>query len=424
MVIKSVKDKEGTKDMNNFTNEKELANFVSNLGGDLWLVGGSIRDKHIGLTPKDKDYVITKLDINKLPFEKIAGKDFPVFVVKVKNKLCEVALARKEKKEGTGYKGFNFFTSPSISIEEDLSRRDLTINSMAQNVITNKIVDPFNGLNDLKNGVLRHTTNSFSEDPLRVFRTAHFAARFNFKILDNTKELMKSLVNELEYISIERVWFETMKVLNTKNPSIFFTTLKEINALSIFFKEIDNLNVSDKHDGTTFSHTMKLIDKGVTPLERFGLLVHDLGKGITPKELHPSHYNHDKLGEKVVEDFCKKLKIPNDFRKFGMLCAKEHMRIKNSLEMKDSKFFVMASKLGKNTFRDLLNVSLKDSSFREGSDFEVEKIKFDKILEKANKVWEAEKEITGKTLIKEGKKPGKNFKDILFQRRLEVFKKA
>jgi tRNA nucleotidyltransferase (CCA-adding enzyme) len=406
-----------------FDSQKDLAKFVEGLGGTLFLVGGAVRDQFLNQEPHDHDFMVTGLDVNDLPFDKVVGSDFPVFLVKVAEETCEVALARREKKAGVGHKGFKFFTDKHMTVEDDLARRDLTVNAMAQNVLTGEVVDPFNGKGDLQNGMLRHTTEAFSEDPLRVFRVARFAAKFRFEVAEDTKHLMATLVGELRTLPCERVWGELEKTLKTDAPSRFFEVLQEVGALKTFFEEVANLNVPDKHDGTAFNHTMKVMDAGTTPMEKFGLLCHDLGKGVTPKEAHPSHFKHDKLGEEPVLFFCTRLRVPKKFQRFGLSCARNHMKLKLLVEMKPGKVVRFVLNLG-NNFEDVCRVSFLDSLHREGADRQENQRLFREVRHVARRAFEAERMVTGKMLVAEGRKPGANFGDVLFQRRVEFFKEV
>jgi len=404
-----------------FKNEKQLAEFVRRLGGVLWLVGGAVRDELMGNEPHDKDFMVTGVDVESMPFEKVAGHDFPVFLVQVGDETCEVAMARTERKEGTGHKGFAFFTDASVTCEEDLSRRDLTVNAMAKNVLTREVCDPFNGAADLQHKVLRHTTKAFAEDPLRVFRVARFVAKFDFQVASETLELMRQLVPELSTLPAERVWQELRKALNAQKLSRFFEVLKEVGALDTFFHEVAALDVPDKHDGTAFAHTMRVMDVGADEMERFGLLVHDFGKGKTPPELHPVHHGHDKLGEDEVVAFCERLRVPKNFQTFGMLCTREHMRMKRAEEMRHGKFVRWVLGLG-DKFEPVWRVSFVDSAFREGGNVGEEAERFSRLRDLAEVVFQVEQQVTGKSLLLRGHKPGKHFGEVLFQRRVECFK--
>lgn len=258
------------------------------------------------------------------------GKSFGVYDLE----KSEFALARRETKIGQGHKKFKIENDEEITIEEDLARRDITINSIAKNVLTNEIIDPYNGIKDIKNKIIRATTVAFKEDPLRAYRVARFAAMLDFEVDEKTISLIKSMRNEIASISCERVFEEFKKALMTDKPSIFFEILRKANILDIHFKEIYNLigktQPEQYHkEGDSYVHTMMVLDNSVkftNKLEiRFSCLMHDLGKSITPIEMLPHHYGHDINGVKVVEEFCKRLKIPNSWKKCGKISAKEHM---------------------------------------------------------------------------------------------------
>ena len=404
-----------------FKTEKEFMKKVKFLKGELYLVGGAVRDKQLSLTPKDKDYMITGLSPKDIPFSKIVGDKFPVYLVKVGDDTVEVALARTESKVSQGHKGFTFTADSSVSLEDDLMRRDLTINAMAIHVETGKLHDPFFGKDDLDKKVLRHTSPAFAEDPLRVFRVARFASRLDFEVAVETKELMKQMSAELKTLSGERVWIETEKALETDRTSVYFKTLFEVDALDYFFAELKALDVPDKHDGTAFLHTMTVLDFGESPQEKFGLLVHDFGKGVTPKEDHPSHHGHDKLGLEEIDRFADRLRVPKSYKSFGKLSSSHHMRLKRSTEMRFGKFLRMVLELG-TKFEKVWRVSFIDSIHREGADKEFELATFLDVLHKARLVFKASQEVTGKHLIEEGRKPSPYFKDHLVQARVKKYK--
>ena len=407
-----------------FETSKEFAAFINGLDGNLWLVGGAVRDKLMGKIPNDFDYMITGVDVSRLPFERVVGDDFPVFLVEINEKKQEVAMARAEKKNGTGHKGFTFWTDSSVTVEEDLARRDLTINAMAEHVLHGRFVDPFDGRKDLKNGILRHVSEAFVEDPLRVFRIARFSAMLGFEVAEKTKELMRGMKEELRSLPVERVWKELGKALSdeAKRPSKFFTLLKDVDVLDVFFPEVAALDVADKHDGTAFLHTMKVLDvRECGTLIRFGLLTHDFGKGLTDKGLLPAHHGHDKTGPQAVERFCDRLKVPKDFKRFGMLSAAEHMRAKRAYGMRPGKFLRWKEGMKKN-FVPLALVSLLDSVGRESVDWESGLVWFRPLMARVILAQKAMSEVTGDMLLKEGMREGKVLGDVLFQRRVELFK--
>ncbi len=405
-----------------FTSETQFASFIYDKGGNSYLVGGAVRDFFLGKESQDKDYVITGLNIEDLPFKKIAGKKFPVFLVKIAGVTCEIAMARKERKIGTGHKAFEFHADSSVLLEEDLERRDLTINSMAIDLLTDELFDPFGGNMDLRAKVLEHTSDAFSEDPLRVFRVARFFSTLeDFHVAMSTKILMKTMTEELKSLSAERVWEETKKALDSPTPSKFFKLLKEVDCLDHFFPELAALDVPDKHDGTAFLHTMKVLDFGFDLKTRFGLLVHDFGKGVTPKEDHPSHFGHDQLGVEEVKRFSERLKVPVKLKKFGMLCSAEHMRLKRADEMRPGKFIKMVLSQ-KHAINDLMKVSFLDSFFRDGADKDKEYFQFKKVSDLVDMVLEVEKAFTGVDLIERGAEVNKFFADKLLQERIRLFK--
>ena len=338
----------------------EIANKIKENGGTLYLVGGAVRDKILGKTVHDEDYCVVGL--SEKEFEELfpeafkRGKFFGVYDIDGK----EIALARKEKKSGTGHKEFEINTDKNITIEEDLARRDITINSIAKNVLTGEIIDPFNGTSDIKNKIIKATTECFKEDPLRVYRVARFASKLQFNVEENTIKMMKELKDELKTLSAERVFEEFRKALNTDKPSIFFDTLRKAEVLDVHFQEIYDLIGSiqpEKYhpEGDSYNHTMIVVDKSTLLTDnlevRFSCLVHDLGKGITPKEMLPHHYGHDDNGVKLVEDFGHRLKMPSDLIKCGKISAKDHMRggiFNNMTSAKQVDFIerVSKSKLG------------------------------------------------------------------------------
>lgn len=330
----------------------EIAQKIKENGGNLYLVGGAIRDEVVGIKSSDEDYCVTGISFEEFkklfPQAHVRGKSFAVFDIDGK----EFAIARRERKVGVGHKEFEVETNKSITIEEDLARRDITINAIAKDVLTGKIIDPYNGRDDLKNRIIRATTNAFKEDPLRVYRVARFAAKFGFSVDENTIEMMKELKNELNAISEERVYTEFSKALLTNKPSIFFEVLRKSNVLDVHFKCISKLIGAEQPEqyhpeGDAYNHTLIVLDEVAKATQnyenerkieiRFGALVHDLGKGETPKEEYPHHYLHEKRGVEVVKRFGRDLKIPNRLIKCGKTSCKEHMRGGIFSKMKPSK---------------------------------------------------------------------------------------
>lgn len=314
---------------------KEIANKIKNAGGNLYLVGGAVRDKILEKKVVDCDYCVTGFSSyefeNLFPNAHIRGKSFPVHDME----NCEFALARKERKLKEGHKGFEIDANKEITIEEDLARRDITINSIAEEVLTGKIIDPFNGIADIKNKIIRKTTDAFNEDPLRVYRVARFASTLEFNVEKETLKAMESLKHELTTLSKERVFTELKKALGSNKPSIFFNVLRQANVLDVHFKEIYNLigkiQPEKYHpEGDSYNHTMIVVDNSSQLTDdlqiKFACLVHDLGKGNTPENILPHHYGHEERGVVLVNELGKRLGIPNNWIKCGKTACKLHMK--------------------------------------------------------------------------------------------------
>ncbi len=313
----------------------------------VYQVGGSIRDKLLGLPVKDTDWVITGCSVEEMIEQgfQAVGKDFPVFLHPDSHQ--EYALARTERKVAKGYSGFSFNTNKDITIEQDLSRRDLTINAIAQND-NGDLIDPFNGQQDIKDRVLRHVSSAFTEDPVRVLRIARFAARFahlGFSIAPETQKLIQQMgeSGELNALVPERVWTEMNKALSEQDPDIFFMTLRECNVLKTLFPEIDNLfgvpQTAKFHpEIDTGIHVMLALKKSaeyeLSNEIRFAVLTHDLGKANTPKDILPSHYGHEKRGVKLTRNFCKKWRVSKNITKLALTTCEFHTHIHRIFELK------------------------------------------------------------------------------------------
>lgn len=314
---------------------EEIARKIENAGGKLYLVGGAVRDKIMERKIGDEDYCVVGINQNKFeelfPSAIIRGKDFAVYDIDGK----EFALARKERKVGQGHKKFVIEADANITIEQDLARRDITVNSIAKDVLTGEIIDPYGGKEDIKNKVIRMTTDAFTEDPLRVYRVARFASTLEFDVEEKTIKAMNLLKHELKYLSVERVFNEFRRALASNKPSIFFNTLRKADVLDVHFREIYDLigqTQPEKYhpEGDSYNHTMLVVDYSTILTQelqiRYSCLVHDLGKGTTPKEILPHHYGHEQRGESRVEELSKKLKVPNLWASCGKIAAKEHMK--------------------------------------------------------------------------------------------------
>ena len=313
----------------------EIAHVIEQNGGRLYLVGGAVRDFLLNRPIYDEDYCVVGIERDKFielfPKSISRGKSFEVFELEGK----EFALARTEKKTGKGHKNFEITTGKNITIEEDLKRRDITINAIAKDVLTNEIVDSFDGIRDIENKIIRAIGDSFSEDPLRVYRVARFASELQFKVEEKTLEYMTKLKNELDTLSKERVFVEFRKTLASDRPSIFFNVLREAKVLDIHFKEIYDLIGSLQPlkyhpEGDSYNHTMIAVDNSVNLtndlLIRYACLVHDLGKGLTPKEEYPHHHGHAAKGVEPVRNLSNRIGVPTSWKKAGITSSKEHMR--------------------------------------------------------------------------------------------------
>jgi tRNA nucleotidyltransferase (CCA-adding enzyme) len=310
-----------------------------------YVVGGAVRDGLLGVPVKDRDHVV----VGATPEQMIAqgytpvGKDFPVFLHPVTHE--EYALARTERKTAPGYKGFVFHTDADVTLEEDLVRRDLTINAMAQDE-AGAIVDPFGGRADLQQRIFRHVSPAFGEDPVRILRVARFAARFpQFRVADDTNELMRRMVEagEVDALVPERVWQELARGLMEQRPSRMFEVLRGCGALQRILPELDALwgvPQPEKHhpEIDTGVHVMMVIDYAAhvqanLPI-RCAALFHDLGKGITRPDQWPRHHGHEMHSEKLVDAVCKRLKIPNECRDLALMTAREHGNIGRAFELR------------------------------------------------------------------------------------------
>lgn len=310
----------------------------------IYQVGGAVRDKLLNRPVTDRDWVVvgsTPEEMESLGYAPV-GRDFPVFLHPETHE--EYALARTERKSGHGYKGFTFHTSPDITLEDDLARRDLTINAMAEDEDGN-LIDPFNGKKDLAEGILRHVSPAFVEDPLRVLRVARFAARFGFKIAPETLALMKTISasGELDVLVAERVWNEMEQALVEKYPTRFLLVLRACNALKVLFPEIDCLfgvpQPGKYHpEIDTGMHTIMSLNQAARlsndPKIRFAALVHDLGKGNTPEKEWPRHPGHETRGIEIIQSLCKRYKIPGDYCDLATLASKYHLDCHRIQEMK------------------------------------------------------------------------------------------
>lgn len=302
-----------------------------------FLVGGAVRDALLNLPVKDKDWVVvgaTPEAMLEQGYQQV-GRDFPVFLHPKTRE--EYALARTERKNGTGYTGFVTWSAPDVTLEQDLQRRDLTINAIARDE-EGRLFDPYHGQRDIAERLLRHVSVAFNEDPLRVLRVARFAARFahlNFRIADETQALMRAMVEsgELADLTAERVWKETEKALTTRNPQVYFQVLRDCGALKVLFPEIDNLfgipaPAKWHPEIDTGVHTLMTLAMAAALSDsldvRFATLFHDIGKALTPPEKWPSHHGHGPAGVPLVEALCQRLRVPNAIRDLALVVTEFH----------------------------------------------------------------------------------------------------
>jgi len=314
----------------------------------VYLVGGAVRDEQLGLPVKERDWCVVGATPDELLDQgyKQVGKDFPVFLHPQTNE--EYALARTERKTAAGYHGFAFDTSTDVTIEDDLSRRDLTINALAKDS-DGQIIDPYDGLKDIRNRAIRHVSDAFVEDPVRILRAAKFAARFahlGFRITPETRDLMRQMVadGEVDALVPDRVWKETEAALAGSNPRLFFEALRTCGALRVVFPEVDALfgvpQPAKWHpEIDTGLHTMMVLDEAEKlsgDIEiRFAALVHDLGKATTDPDKLPSHPGHEQRGCKLIKKMAERLPVPRVCRDLAIIVAEYHTHCHRALELRD-----------------------------------------------------------------------------------------
>jgi len=316
-----------------------------------YLVGGAVRDALLGLPVKDRDWVVvgaTPEAMTERGYRQV-GADFPVFLHPETNE--EYALARTERKQGKGYHGFECDAAPDVTLEEDLLRRDLTINAMAQDE-TGNLIDPFHGQRDLEAKQLRHVSPAFREDPLRILRVARFAARFHplgFRIAPETETLMREMVNddELSHLPAERIWQETQRALGEKTPHVYFEILRKTGALGTLMPELDALfgipQPETYHPEIDCGvHALMSLEQAAYLSDdigvRFASLVHDLGKALTPAAEWPKHFGHEKKGLKPIKALCKRLRTPKPCQALALLVCEYHTHIHRAGELRPDTF--------------------------------------------------------------------------------------
>ncbi len=320
-------------------NEKIFVDRIQENGGKAYIVGGWVRDKLRQVEAKDKDYVISGISemsfCRTFPEATKVGKSFPVYLLKIDGKICEIAFARKERKNGSGYKGFAVFYDTSVTIEEDLYRRDTTMNSIALELPGETLIDPYRGRIDIENKKIRAVSKHFLEDPVRSLRAARQAAQTGFSIEVETVALMKACRGELIYEPQGRLLQELTLALGAKQPSCFFRYLAEAGILDITFPEIFALAgkiqpVAFHPEGDAFEHSMLILEEVAKKTERievrFSALVHDIGKGATRLDLLPHHYGHEVVGREILADWNKRMQLPKIWLQCANVVISEHMR--------------------------------------------------------------------------------------------------
>jgi len=353
---------------------------MKNSAFKIYCVGGAVRDGLLGLRVQDHDWVVvgaTPAQMEVLGYRPV-GKDFPVFLHPETHE--EYALARTERKTALGYKGFAVYAAPDVTLEQDLSRRDFTVNAIAQ-AEDGTLIDPYNGIADLRAGILRHVSAAFSEDPVRILRAARFVARFGFTIAPETLELMRMMVanGEVDALVAERVWQELSRGLMEKNPSRFITTLRDCGALKKILPEVDALfgvpQPPQHHPEIDCGiHTMMVLDdtaKHDYALEvRFAALMHDLGKGNTPKDILPRHIGHEARSVALLRGLCDRLRVPGECRDLGLLVARYHGDVHRAQQLRPDtivKIFQSADAWRKpERFKQLLQACESDARGRTG----------------------------------------------------------
>ncbi len=349
-------------------------------GLDAFVVGGWVRDHLLGLDPKDRDWVVvgaTPDEMRRRGFRQV-GRDFPVFLHPETGE--EYALARTERKTAPGHTGFEVHAAPDVTLEEDLARRDFTVNAMAM-TSEGELIDPFNGAEDLKRGVLRHVGPAFVEDPLRVLRLARFAAQLDFEAAPETVALARAMVRsgELDHLTPERVWQELQRAMAAPRPRRFVEVLRETEALKALFPEIDALfgvPQPERHhpEIDTGRHLLLALDAAARltddPLVRFAVLLHDLGKGATPREQWPSHRGHEARGVPLVDRLCRRYRAPRAYHRLARLTTRHHLLVHRAPELRPATLLKLFDALDAfrrpETFERFLLACEADARGREG----------------------------------------------------------
>ena len=400
-----------------------------------YLVGGAVRDQLLNIAVYDRDWVVvgaTPEQLVKQGFTAV-GKDFPVFLHPQTKE--EHALARTERKTGSGYTGFECYFAADVTLEEDLMRRDLTINAMAQDD-TGHIVDPYQGQQDLHDRILRHVSDAFVEDPLRVLRVARFAAKLHhlgFTVANETMELMRTIADsgELRHLTAERVWREWHKSLSTQSPQVFLSILRECGALKVVLPELDALFGVPQPEKwhpeiDTGIHTLMVAEQAARLSDslpvRFASQVHDLGKGITPESEWPSHKMHCHTGLKLIKKLCDRVRVPNECRDLALMVCEQHSNIHRAAELRPETKLKVLNKFDvwrkPDRLQDILICCMADSRGRTG--FEEIEYPQKNIFEQA---YQAALSVNVQDIIKDGFK-GADIRIEMEKRRVEAIREA
>ena len=411
----------------------QIAKQINQKGGQLYLVGGAVRDFLMKVPPHDTDYCVTGLSTiefsNLFPEARMQGKDFPVFVIEKQ----EFALARRERKIGHSHTEFEMISDKQITIEEDLIRRDITINAMAIQVLTGELIDPFGGKQDLERKIIRMVSPAFSEDPLRVYRVARFASTLNFTVDSDTIKVMHEMKPELLYLPAERVFAEFRKGLVSTSPSQFFQVLRIADVLDVHFKEISDLIGVEQPilyhpEGDAYTHTLEVLEhvSQQTPLAsvnsdeeltRFCALVHDFGKATTPKAEWPRHIGHEERGIELIHNFCTRIKAPNKFEKAGKLTSLLHMKAGNYPALRPSTKVRLFEQIASSR-----SISFEGFEIVAKADSKNQNLSFAKIANEVMKI-NATEEMRQKCTLEDGTLHFEKLKEMLFNLRCQYVKR-
>lgn len=405
----------------------------------VYLVGGIVRDKAMNaicknaIQSKDRDWVVigaTPEEMIEQGFKMVGA--FPVFLHPVSGE--EYALARTEKKSGRGHKGFSVDFSPLVTLEEDLKRRDLTINAMAEDPSTGEVIDPYGGIEDLRNHILRHVSSAFVEDPLRVLRVARFAARFpEFTVADETMVEMQSIVDagEIDDLTPERVWNEIQGAFSGSKPSRFIELLRECGALRVILPEVDALfgipqPIEHHPEGCVGTHTLMVIDQAARlggSLEVWANLLHDIGKGTTPEEEWPKHHGHEERSASMAKVLCERLKVPRKYTELAVLVAKYHFHVHVAKEMRASSLLELLESVGAFRNQEQLESFLRacEADHRGRTGYENTEYPQADLVRAA---YNAAVPVQGKMFLEKGHEAGPNIGNMVKQERIRRIKQS